>query len=299
MTDRKILSRPHPDDAGPRGELNNDRRVGARPLTDWRTPIGRAAAAFFHRVSRLLGPNKTLVLLLVIGAVIAATLTYLVSEVYEAVTDVDGVALLDEPLLATALGLRAPWLDALATGYTDVGGVIGMPVLAVTIMVVLAIRRRSWTPLILVTAAGAGSLLMTVAGKELIGRARPDLEDAVPPYEYSPSFPSGHTLNATVIAGIVAYLLLLRQSTVVARVLTIAVAVVFVITIGLSRVFLGHHWFTDVLAAWILGGAWLAVVITGHRLYLTTREREANVPPPTTTPTTPTTSPTTIPRAGA
>jgi undecaprenyl-diphosphatase len=46
---------------------------------------------------------------------------------------------------------------------------------------------------------------------------------------------------------------------------------VFAITIGLSRVFLGHHWFTDVVAAWLLGAAWLALVITAHRLYITAR----------------------------
>jgi undecaprenyl-diphosphatase len=279
MAEKKILSPPDPDDVGPRGELENDRRVGGQRLTDWKTPVGRFLAAFVHRISRLLGPNKTLVLLLLVGAVIAATLTYIVSEVYEAVTDADGVALLDQPLLEASLGLRSPGLDAAATGYTDVGGVIGMPVIAVAVMLLLAVRRRSWTPVILIVAAGAGSLLMTIAGKELIGRARPDRSDAVPPYEHSPSFPSGHTLNATVIAGIIAYLLILRQSSVVARASTIAIAVIFVVTIGLSRVFLGHHWFTDVLAAWILGGAWLAVVITAHRLYLTTRERDAVASP--------------------
>jgi membrane-associated phospholipid phosphatase len=124
-------------------------------------------------------------------------------------------------------------------------------------------------------AAGGGSLLMTVAGKDLIGRTRPSLADAVPPYEYSPSFPSGHSLNALVIAGIVAYLLVLRQRSRTARVLTITVAIVFAVTIGLSRVYLGHHWFTDVLVAWVLGAAWLAVVITAHRLYLTTRRVES------------------------
>ncbi|RUQ99106.1 phosphatase PAP2 family protein [Labedella endophytica] len=275
MAEKKILAPPGPDEVGPRGELEQDRRVGKQDLTDWRTPLGEFFAAVFYRISRLLGPNKALVLLLLVGAVIAATLTYVVSEVYEAVTEADGVALLDQPLLDASLGLRSPGLDAAVTGYTDVGGVIGMPVIAVTVMLFLAIRRRSWTPVILIVSAGAGSLLMTVAGKELIGRARPERADAVPPYETSPSFPSGHTLNATVIAGIVAYLLILRQSAVVTRVLTIAIAAIFVVTIGISRVFLGHHWFTDVLAAWILGAAWLAVVITGHRLYLTTRKRDA------------------------
>ena len=275
MAEKKILGPPDPDDMGPRGELENDRRVGTQDLTDWRTPLGQLLAALTHRLSRFLGPNKTLVLLLAVGAAVAAVLTYLVSEVYEAVTDADGVALLDQPLLDASLGLRSPLLDGVATAYTDVAGKIGMPVVALVFLVVLALRRRSWTPVILIAAAGAGSLLMTVAGKELIGRARPDRADAVPPYEYSPSFPSGHTLNATVVAGIVAYLLILRQSTAVARTLTIAVAVVFVVTVGLSRVFLGHHWFTDVLAAWVLGAAWLAVVITAHRLYLTTRERDA------------------------
>ncbi|HEX8627759.1 MAG TPA: phosphatase PAP2 family protein, partial [Catenuloplanes sp.] len=59
--------------------------------------------------------------------------------------------------------------------------------------------------------ATAGSLLMTVVGKGLVGRIRPPLADAVPPYETSPAFPSGHALNAVVVAGVIAYLLMLRQ----------------------------------------------------------------------------------------
>jgi undecaprenyl-diphosphatase len=144
-----------------------------------------------------------------------------------------------------------------------------MPIVALAFLVGFTIQRRRWTPVVLLVAASAGSLLMTIAGKDLIGRARPPLADAVPPYEHSPSFPSGHTLNATVIVGTIVYLLILRQSRRVARVTTIVVGSLFVLSVGVSRVFLGHHWLTDVLAAWALGIAWLALVVTAHRLYLT------------------------------
>ncbi|MDI3330271.1 MAG: phosphatase PAP2 family protein [Micrococcus sp.] len=269
------MPEPTPRDparTGSDGELRQDRYVGSRDLTRWTSPLGRWLADLARRTGVLLGPHQSLILILVFGAAVAALMTWLASEVYEAVVEADGVAVLDHPLLEAMVDERSPALDLAATAYTNVGGVIGMPVLAVTIMVVLALRRRAWTPVILIAAAGGGSLLMTVAGKDLIGRARPSLAHAVPPYEHSPSFPSGHSLNALVIAGIVAYLLLLRQRSRTARVLTLTVATVFALTIGLSRVYLGHHWFTDVLAAWILGAAWLAVVITAHRLYLTTRK---------------------------
>jgi undecaprenyl-diphosphatase len=103
------------------------------------------------------------------------------------------------------------------------------------------------------------------------------LSDAVPPYESSPSFPSGHALNSTVIAGLVAYLLLRRLETRLARVITVILAAGWAIAIGLSRVFLGHHWLTDVVFGWILGLAWLSLVITAHRLFLTLRRSRAQV----------------------
>lgn len=262
-----------PEARGVPGELSEDRQVGGRDLTHWSSRPGQWLAAVAEQVSRLLGSRQTLVLILALGAAVAATMTWLASETYEAVTEEQGVALWDQPLLDASVDLRSGWLDTAVTAYTDVGGVVGMPVLAVSLMVLLAVRRRSWTPVILVCAAGLGSLLMTIAGKDLVGRTRPPLSLAVPPYEHSPSFPSGHTLNAVVIAGVIAYLLVLRRRSRRGRVLTVTLATVFALTMGLSRVFLGHHWFTDVLAAWVLGLAWLAVVVTAHRLYLTTRER--------------------------
>ena len=78
-------------------------------------------------------------------------------------------------------------------------------------------------------------------------------------------------LNSTVIAGLIAYLVVRRLESRVARVVTVAAAVSWAVAMGLSRVFLGHHWLTDVILGWILGLAWLTAVITAHRLFLTVR----------------------------
>ena len=264
-----------PETTGVTGEVHQDRFVGGQDLTRWDTKPGRFLATTVQRISRLLGSHAALVLTLAVGAVLAVALAAAFAEVYESVVEADGVAGLDHPILDGAKTLRSPGLDTIITGYTDVGGTVGMPVLALAIMIGLALRRRSWTPVILMLVAGLGSLLMTIAGKKLVGRTRPDLADAVPPYEYSASFPSGHSLNSVVIAGIVAYLVILRLKSPRARVLTAVAAGIFAATMGLSRVYLGHHWLTDVLGAWALGAAWLALVITAHRLYLTTRVHPA------------------------
>jgi membrane-associated phospholipid phosphatase len=262
-----------PNDQGVQGELHQDRFVAERDLTRWDNRAGRSLVSAVQWMSQKLGPHGALILTLAAGALIAIGLTAVFAQVYESVTEADGVAGLDHPVLDAGKSVRSPLVDVILTAYTDVGGTIGMPIIALSALAVLGIRRRSWTPVILIATAGAGSLLMTIAGKRLIGRARPELADAVPPYEYSASFPSGHALNSVVIAGIVAYLVILRLKTPRSRVLTAALAAVFALTMGLSRVYLGHHWLTDVVAAWALGLAWLALIITAHRLYLTVRRQ--------------------------
>ena len=192
----------------------------------------------------------------------------------------DGISELDRPALDLAIALRTPTKTQWATGFTHLGGPIGMTVIASIVTFTMTWRWRSRTPLVLMLVGTARSLLMTSVGKAIVGRPRPPLAEAVPPYEYPFSFPSGHTLNSTVIAGLVAYLLLRRLSSTGARVATVAVAVVGAVVMGLSRVFLGHHWLTDVVFAWLLGIAWLALIITAHRLFLTIRGQRTRAAQP-------------------
>ncbi|WP_157581775.1 phosphatase PAP2 family protein [Phycicoccus sp. Soil803] len=253
-----------------------EERIGSRDLTDWRTPAGRRLAGWVvgHAtgLARWSAAHLVLVVTAVVGGAVAVALTAVAAEVYDAVTEADGIAGLDQPVLDQAIAWRSPGLDHGVTLYTDIGGPVGMPVLATVLTLLMVWRWRSRTPLVLVLIAAAGSLAMTTTGKAVIGRARPPLSEAVPPYESSPSFPSGHTLNATVITVVLVYLLLRRLDSAWARTTTVVVGAAFVLSMGLSRVFLGHHWLTDVVAGWALGLGWAAAVITAHRLFLTVRQ---------------------------
>ena len=239
--------------------------IGQRDLTRWPTLVGRLLVRVVERVAAGVSAHAVLYVTLLVGLVIVMAFAAGGAAIYEAVVENDGISRLDRPALDRAIALRTATNTQLVTWFTSLGGPVGMTVIAALLTLAMVWHWRSRTPLVLMLIATAGSLLMTTVGKAVVGRARPPLTGAVPPYEYAFSFPSGHTLNSTVIAGVVAYLLLRRLTTTWARALTVVVAVVWAVVMGLSRVFLGHHWLTDVAFAWLLGSAWLALIITAHR----------------------------------
>lgn len=210
-------------------------------------------------------PQVAILVPAVIGAFILALMTWAASEIYEAVTEKEGLSLLDQPVLDFMVANRQPWLDVAFGAFTQIGGTIGAPIIASVVVIWMSLRWHSWLPVTLMLAAAIGSVAVTVVGKNYIDRLRPPHEFAIAPFENSPSFPSGHSLNAVVLGGIIAYLLWRRfEGRLRARVLTVLVAVVYALAMGLSRVYLGHHWLTDVMTGWLLGTAWLALVITTH-----------------------------------
>ncbi|MGN6613046.1 MAG: phosphatase PAP2 family protein [Angustibacter sp.] len=252
----------------------DDEHVGHRDLAAWPTAAGRRVAGWAAHLAAWVQPHGVALLTLAVGIAVFALCTWGAEEVYDQVSDADGLAGLDHPVLEAAMALRTPGLTRAVQVYTNLGGPVGMPVLATVVLVLLAWRWRAWDPVLLGLATAAGSLAMTVVGKAVVGRVRPPLADAVPPYEQSFSFPSGHSLNALALAGITAYVVVRRLRTRWARVTTVVLAAAFGVTMGLTRVYLGHHWLTDVVVAWVLALGWLSVVITAHRLFLTTRRRQ-------------------------
>jgi membrane-associated phospholipid phosphatase len=256
-------------------DLPDEERIGRRDLTSWPSAAGRRLVGVVLQMSGWASANLVLAILIAFGAALVVGLTAVSAEIYEAVDEGDGISRWDRPVLQTAIGLRTPTNTELATYFTHLGGPLGMTILAGCVTAAMTVLWRSWTALVLMVVGVAGSLTMTTVGKQLVGRVRPPVAEAVPPFEHSPSFPSGHTLNSTVIAGLVAYLLLRKLESSLARVVTVSLALAWSVAMGLSRVFLGHHWLTDVAVGWTLGLAWVGVLVLAHRLFLTVRRSRA------------------------
>lgn len=236
-----------------------------RRLRDATVRLWQAHAAFLVTAGVLL------------ALVAAATAVF--EELYEAVTERDGIAALDAPVTDAVLGLRAGPLTALAQGLAFSGGTVGATIVALVILALLTLARRDWTPPVLLAAAMAGSLAITSVGKSRVGRLRPADELGLPPFESSPSFPSGHTLNATVLVGIALYLVVITERVRIARshraavVVAAVAAALYAVAMGLSRVYLGQHWLTDVAAGWVIGVGWVLGVVLAHRVWVAARHR--------------------------
>ena len=216
--------------------------------------------------------HAALLLTGVVGGVVFAGLMIASAGVYDAVSEADGVSGLDKPVLDWAISRRFPGLDWWVTAFTNLGQTLPMVLIAGILTTTLFLRHRRWTVWVLMGIAAAGSVSFTLVGKALVGRSRPPLAYAVPPYEQSYSFPSGHTLNSTVIAGMLAYLTWWLTRRRWLQVMSVLAAILWATGMGLSRVYLGHHWLTDVMFAWLFGLAWLALLVTVHQVLLGRRQ---------------------------
>jgi hypothetical protein len=123
-------------------ERPEQRFVGDRDLTAWPTAAGCGLVRLAARARQRLTPHVVLLVALAIGFVLAAGLTTLAGTVYDAVTEDDGVAALDRPVLDTVIGLRTPVRNTLVAAYSSLGGAVGMPLIATVVAVGLTVAWR-------------------------------------------------------------------------------------------------------------------------------------------------------------
>ena len=147
-------------------------------------------------------------------------------------------------------------LELAARPFSWLGGWIGLSVLGVA-MALLLVRERAWADLVFLTAALLGSDLAVSLLKAWFDRERPDVAPAVR-LPASASFPSGHAAEGVAGLGGLAVLAAERLPSRRARMWLWAAVAFAGVAVGLSRIVLGVHYVTDVLAGWCFGLAWLA-----------------------------------------
>jgi undecaprenyl-diphosphatase len=124
------------------------------------------------------------------------------------------------------------------------------------------IYRRFWpeAAMVVIAWAGEGAIWMFLSG--VFERSRPVFETPVWHQMTAPGFPSGHSISAVMCYGLLAYLLVPKMPSRVWKVIVIITAGLIIVYIGFSRVFIGDHYVSDVLAGLALGIAWSALVYT-------------------------------------
>jgi membrane-associated phospholipid phosphatase len=132
--------------------------------------------------------------------------------------------------------------------------------------VLVAIIGRWWWVAFFISLASATGVLIPDAIKLLVARPRPaeDLVWVLGPQE-NYGFPSGTAFLSVVLLGAICYLLWRARPRRPVAAVTLGISLLLILSSGLSRVYVGEHWATDVLGGWLLGGAWLMVLVVVHR----------------------------------
>ncbi len=146
------------------------------------------------------------------------------------------------------------WVEEMMRDLTALGGVAVTSLITLATTVLLAMQGRAKMSLYILTTV-LGGVALSLALKSSFDRPRPNL---VPygSHVYTQSFPSGHSMTASATYLTLGALLAERVRRRRARVFILLLTVLVLLAVGFSRVYLGVHWATDVLAGWVAGGLW-------------------------------------------
>jgi len=171
----------------------------------------------------------------------------------------DDTALADPHVTAWIIAHRTGWLTSALSVLTWLGSTAVIIPLGLATGLYFLIRRRTRQPLALLAAAVAGAIGLYDIVKALVGRPRPPAAIWIGHYTGA-AFPSGHTTQSAAFYAMLAIVLGAGLS-IRRRAVLWSAATLVVLIVGASRIYLGAHWLTDVLAGYALGATWVAIVV--------------------------------------
>jgi membrane-associated phospholipid phosphatase len=207
---------------------------------------------------------RSFALLLLAGLIMSIVVTLMMAKVHEEISQ-PFLEHVDQSILQNIHAHDTPTLTRLAFTLTFIGSPKALVPGILIAAIVLWIVKLRHDAVLLVVAIG-GAALIDTALKLHFRRIRPTVPWALVT-EHSFSFPSGHSVGAVVLYGTITYLIWNHLNDFAERVAVIASALLLIAGIGLSRVYIGVHYPTDVAAGYLVGLLWLLTLV-GSNEYL-------------------------------
>jgi undecaprenyl-diphosphatase len=205
-----------------------------------------------------------------LGLLASAATLILLTEAHDEIIEpqTQGV---DLALLNQTHTFASPAATAFMQAITMLGSAQGLAIVVVVAAVILFLRR-AWVEALALIAASAGAGLLDAALKLWFHRDRPSVAWALA-RESTFSFPSGHATLSLVVYGMILYLILRLSHSRFLDAAATLIALPLILAIGLSRVYLGVHYPSDILAGYLAGAIWLLAMIVSlealHQLFPT------------------------------
>lgn len=209
---------------------------------------------------------------LTMGALLLIGATWLFTLIAQGLVAWEPLTLLDARFIAWLHTYHQQPLTRAMLVITHLHSIAAVSTLTITFaLYLLGSRQRYWLITLLLTVFGG--MFLNVVLKNIFHRARPHFADPILTFS-SYGFPSGHTMAATCFYGFVAAFAISKNPAWPSRVLAVTLAVLVVLLVGFSRIYLGAHYLSDVLGAMMEGLAWLALCLTAANTTWRIRHRE-------------------------
>ncbi len=213
-----------------------------------------------HFLKKRLTPDEKFGLYLTIGSIITFAFTYFFFGIIEDYFKQEPIIRSDYRLLSVFKMFRTPAINNVMLFITYLGKGETIVFGLVIVSIVLILLKQRFYLLSLISSVAIGEIFVYTI-KNTIDRPRPSLADALV-IENSWSFPSGHTFTAISFYGLLTFFIAHNLKKRWQRVVAYTIGLLLIIAIGVSRIFLGAHWPSDVLASFLFGIAWLSVLVT-------------------------------------
>ena len=197
-------------------------------------------------------------LLLLSGLSIAGLFIVLFAELAEVVMEQE-FGIFDNTIITLLLANQSGTMDFIMIFITELGSVWFLGTLSIIVILALWFKSKDkWSVLLFITAVGGGGLL-TVLLKHFYSRERPSINEEIDAVGFS--FPSGHSMGSLIFYGFVMFLIIRgSQKEWIKWAVSISLSAL-VVLIGISRIYLGAHYPSDVAAGYIAGTIWLLLCL--------------------------------------